>query len=227
MGSYEKYKNADLEFSEAGNADKKKPTKRQLQAAKTKDKIYDAAVREFNNKGFNKVSIEDITRAANVAKGSFYTHFRSKGDLVLYSFHRADEAYLRAYEGSEGLDFLDRMLFFLEAYYSEFQNAGKELTKAIVSSYYETPENNYFSRKRILVQCFTKIIDQGKKEKKLDPNIDSGDYVNMFLSTLIGIEILWCYDDSHIDLSSFIHETMGTLASGMIKRYEDKLGKRI
>ena len=50
-----------------------KPTKRQLQAMETKNKIYKAAIEEINKKGFNNVNIEDITTAANVAKGSFYT----------------------------------------------------------------------------------------------------------------------------------------------------------
>ena len=57
-------------------------TKRQLQALKTKDRLFVAAVKMINEKGYENVSVEDITSAANVAKGTFYTHFESKEAVV-------------------------------------------------------------------------------------------------------------------------------------------------
>ena len=81
-------------------------TKRQMQALKTKNKIYQAAVQEINEKGFNNVNIEDITKAAEVAKGTFYVHFDSKEAIILYTFEHSDEIYEEAYEKIEGESFL-------------------------------------------------------------------------------------------------------------------------
>ena len=72
-------------------------TKRQLQAIETKKKIYDAAVQVINEKGFGNVSIEDITTRANVAKGSFYTYFTSKEDLLFDTFRQSDAVYAQAF----------------------------------------------------------------------------------------------------------------------------------
>ena len=44
-------------------------------ALKTREKIYESALKVINEKGYNNVNIEDITTEANVAKGSFYTYF--------------------------------------------------------------------------------------------------------------------------------------------------------
>lgn len=202
-----------------------KKTKRQLQALKTKDKIYNAAIHEFNEHGFNNVSIEDITRAAKVAKGSFYTHFQSKEDLALYSYVRADAAYEKAYDETNGQNYLDRMLNFLCAYYEEFGKHGKSLTRALITSYYAVPGNNYYNKGRVLLQCFAKIAEQGKAEGDLDPGIPTDTYVNMFLSTLVGIEVIWCYDDSDIDLVELIRSSMKTMALGMVQQYREKRQK--
>jgi AcrR family transcriptional regulator len=41
--------------------------------ASVKEQIIAAAVENLHRKGFNATSVEDITDAANVPKGSFYT----------------------------------------------------------------------------------------------------------------------------------------------------------
>lgn len=215
-------KTVDANGAEAARPSNERLTKRQLQAIETKNKIYDAAVMEFNRKGFNNVSIEDITKAAKVAKGSFYTHFQSKEDLVLYSYTRADVAYQKAYEESEGQDFLNRMISFLQGYYAEFETCGKELTKALITSYYAFPGNNYYNKNRVLLQCFAKIVEQGKAEEKLDPDIPTDTYVGMFLSTLVGLEVIWCYDEGEMDMIALLRESMCAMAQGMMQRFAEK-----
>ena len=109
-------------------------TKRQMQAMETKNKIYQAAVREINKKGFNNVNIEDITTAANVAKGSFYTHFDSKEDIIFYTFETSDKIYQRAIEKVEGSSFLYMVTHFVQLCYTEHEKRGKGIIKAMISN---------------------------------------------------------------------------------------------
>ncbi|WP_143343126.1 TetR/AcrR family transcriptional regulator, partial [Crossiella equi] len=44
--------------------------------------IVEAALAEFHRGGFTASSVDTITRAAGVPKGSFYNHFRSKEELA-------------------------------------------------------------------------------------------------------------------------------------------------
>ena len=46
-----------------------------------REEIVESALVEFHRRGFTACSVEDITRAAGVPKGSFYNHFKSKEDL--------------------------------------------------------------------------------------------------------------------------------------------------
>lgn len=48
---------------------------------KVREKILEAGLAALHGKGFNATSVQDITEAAQVPKGSFYNHFASKEAL--------------------------------------------------------------------------------------------------------------------------------------------------
>ena len=50
---------------------------------KTRQAILKAAGKLIGRHGINRTSISEITRYAGVAQGTFYVHFKSKGDLVI------------------------------------------------------------------------------------------------------------------------------------------------
>ena len=47
-----------------------------------RDRLLEAGVQTFSKSGFNGCSVQDITDAASVPKGSFYNHFESKEALA-------------------------------------------------------------------------------------------------------------------------------------------------
>ena len=71
----------------------------------SKQHIQDTAVRLFNERGYDKVSLRDIAREAGVAIGSLTYHFRRKEDLldaILADLHgNFEEALDRSLRGGE------------------------------------------------------------------------------------------------------------------------------
>ena len=183
----------------------------------TKNKIYNAAVKEINEKGFNNVSIEDITTAANVAKGSFYTHFDSKDALIFYTFKQSDEIYQQAYDKVKNLDFLSMVTKFLRISYTEYEKRGKGIIKAIITNYFAMPEGNIYNKERPLLKCLNKMVEKGKDEHSLDDSIPNDQYVNILLSTMIGVEVIWCFDSQGISLADMIENAVFVAAKGMMK----------
>ena len=57
--------------------------KRQLAAQETKRKLVMAGLELIKEKGFESINVEDITNKAGVAKGTFYTYFKRKEDIVM------------------------------------------------------------------------------------------------------------------------------------------------
>ena len=52
------------------------------------DALYVAAVALFEEKGYDAVTVAEITRAAGVAKGTFFNHFPSKADILAEWYRR-------------------------------------------------------------------------------------------------------------------------------------------
>ena len=48
---------------------------------KTKRAIFEAAVREFSERGYNGATMDEIALKARVAKGTLYYHFASKEEI--------------------------------------------------------------------------------------------------------------------------------------------------
>lgn len=71
-------------------------TRRQQQKAETARRIFEAALELFTEQGFAATTVEQITQAAGVAKGTFFTHFASK-EAVLEHIGRVQMDRLRAF----------------------------------------------------------------------------------------------------------------------------------
>ena len=57
-------------------------TNRQLAAAETRKRLVEAAKAIICDKGLTNTQIEEITDACGVSKGTFYTYFKRKEDIV-------------------------------------------------------------------------------------------------------------------------------------------------
>ena len=59
-------------------------SRQQQKSRETKEKIFQAAKRILQKKGYEELSIKNICEEAGVSNGSFYHHFRTKDDLLSY-----------------------------------------------------------------------------------------------------------------------------------------------
>jgi AcrR family transcriptional regulator len=56
------------------------------QVPKTKNVIVEALLKKMNEKPYHEITIVEITEEADVARLSFYRHFNSKEDIILFKF---------------------------------------------------------------------------------------------------------------------------------------------
>ena len=61
-----------------------KLSRQQQKSKETKERIFQAAKRILQKKGYEELSIKNICEEAGVSNGSFYHHFKTKDDLLSY-----------------------------------------------------------------------------------------------------------------------------------------------
>ena len=59
-------------------------SRQQQKSRETREKIFQAAKRILQKKGYEELSIKNICEEAGVSNGSFYHHFKTKDDLLSY-----------------------------------------------------------------------------------------------------------------------------------------------
>src|ERR1700746_247452 len=68
--------------------------RRQRRSAEIRERLFRSALALFAEKGFAETTVEDITEAADVGKGTFFNYFPSK-DHILLAFGEMQLAKLR------------------------------------------------------------------------------------------------------------------------------------
>lgn len=159
---------------------------RETRSNENKKRIIACASKLINEKGFDNVSISQITEEAHVSKGAFYIHFKSKEDLLLQEINIFyDEFKLDDNEPA----FL-RLKHFLLSSITHIKESGLKMcqewfSNAIKGSFHGKSKLAY-DRKTIL-----EII----KDEKLSDEIVAAYY---------GALNLWCFSDGQINPEDII-----------------------
>jgi AcrR family transcriptional regulator len=139
----------------------------------TKEKIFDAAIDLFAERGYDHVSVRDIARAVGLTEGAVYKHYSSKDEILESIFAYVEgRIYPQAPEGS--VDAMIEALSFEEIITSvpRFMIADQHLAKItrimLIELYHNEKIGNYFRRE--LIQrpidetevLFRKLMEHGK-----------------------------------------------------------------
>src|SRR5205085_11389327 len=84
---------------------------KQARSKQTKEKIVQAAIQLFQERGYEKTTSNDIAASAGVSVGSFYVYFTDKRQLLLTIFDRlGDELFKNIFDGLEPAHLVDEEL---------------------------------------------------------------------------------------------------------------------
>ncbi len=104
-----------------------------------KDKILESAFSLFKEKGIEETSVSDITKAAGMAKGTFYLYFKDKYALYeILVFDKSNLVFKRAYDEGEKIrdsfdDEKDHVFFLINHIIDQLAN-DKDLLKFITKN---------------------------------------------------------------------------------------------
>ncbi|KXL52202.1 fatty acid metabolism regulator protein [Anaerotignum neopropionicum] len=160
-----------------------------------KDKIYEAAIHEFSQNHYGKITIDKIVKKAEIPKGSFYQYFQNKNDLYVYLFNQIGNKKKHTLEKAKKyigkLDFKSYIMLLLEEA-GRFEDEDIKLTKLKDKFMNECPQE---IRKEILDNEFpksyrllTEVINLYIKKGELRENLDIESVAYIITQCMVNIE---------------------------------------
>lgn len=89
------------------------------QKARSRERILQSAFALFAARGYDKVTISDVMREAQLTHGGFYSHFRSKQELYAEAISAGGRASAQAKLQDSPSEGLERLTYLMRAYLSE------------------------------------------------------------------------------------------------------------
>lgn len=194
------------------------PRKKQLRGEKTREKILQISLKLFSEKGYDKVTVDEIVKKSGTSKGSFYQHFSAKSDIFLVRFIEVDD-YYRAVFRSFPVDmvateklfiFIRRLMRFLEV------EMGKDLMKVIYSSALDSKEHTYFlNSNRSLFKIIRSLIEEAKEQNDIGTDQSVNEISQLIIQSLMGIIYHWGLNNSEQSLESLSIPLTKTIINGL------------
>jgi len=177
----------------------------------TEKKIIQSALELFVRKGYHGTSINNITQKVGLTKGALYSHFSSKGELLLriideYRLHFLDEM-MRAvteYQG-DAIEKIHRAISFNSKFALENQDLCVFLTflttELSADVDFEPPLRNVYQEyQKFISQLIQRGIHQGLFKKDLDPDLTA----LSFMALHDGVLHQWVLNRSYIDGEQYV-----------------------
>jgi len=179
-------------------------TKRQKQAQQTRRTLFENAVALFREKGFDSVTVEEITTRAGTAKGSFYTYFRTKSDIIIEEFKAIDDFYLKYQHNLKRYGSARaRISAFVRAQTRHVRdNVGVAILKILYATNISDPlaEKFLINPQRYLHSLVKEIIVFGQESGEFRDDIDADELTLLFNRSMRSVFLDWAISDDDWDL---------------------------
>jgi len=196
------------------------PGRRARRSAATRESLFRAALDLFAVKGFADTTVEDITEAADVGKGTFFNYFPSK-DHLLVAFSDMQIAKLQAAvdrvaESQEPMPaFLRTLGVNMTAEPARNPSIVRALLQANLSSsaVREIMRENHQRSHGLL----TRLVQTGQDRREIRSDLPAAEIAHVFRQTIFGTLLMWSvYGDS--SLPDRINAAFDLLWNGLAPR---------
>ncbi|MBT2288829.1 TetR/AcrR family transcriptional regulator [Paenibacillus albidus] len=164
----------------------------------TKDNMCEAAVEMFRELGYENVSINIICSQLSVTRGSFYHHFKSKNDLLLYWFSSQIKQHIVMDEslGSPRQTLKKHALDYAKI----IAKVGHDLMYHILMAEFELEGKHFYTYFEAMGSSI-ELINQSIKRNEIHSRKSAKELMDAFIAAMIGVIVTWKFDNGTFDIS--------------------------
>jgi AcrR family transcriptional regulator len=195
-------------------------TRRLRRSAEIRERLFRAALDQFAKKGFANTTVEDITEAADVGKGTFFNYFPSK-DHILLAFGEMQLAKLEAaiQEARSSNMSIEEFLRALPERMTQEPTRNPAMVRTLLQAYLSTNVvREAMVDMQVRVQALhTQIIEMGQQRGEIRTDFTASAMASVFRQTIFGTLLMWSlYGDA--SLSDRMRTAFDVLWTGLAPR---------
>src|SRR5215469_6169258 len=194
--------------------------RRQRRSAEIRERLFRSALAVFAQKGFAESTVEDITEAADVGKGTFFNYFPSK-DHILMAF---GEMQLGKLEGAietarKMKEPMPQFLRWLGVRMTQEPTRNPALMRALLQAYLSTTpvRQAMLDLQKRMLALHSEMIRLGQERGEIRNDLPAEEIAYVFRQTIFGTVLVWSlYGDA--TLHTRIESAFNLLWTGMTPR---------
>lgn len=172
--------------------------KRQLEAQKTKRKLITTALELFKNTGFYEINVEDITRVAGVSKGTFYTYFKRKEDIVLEISRTPFVEIVNELENMENSSLIEKLTHYFHRFMECVEFSGIHICRQWTRDTLEpkkVSDDKDSQKWHYDFEMLKGILENSVKNNELKADTPIELLTHIMICELYGMMTCWCMSD--------------------------------
>lgn len=193
--------------------DEEKTMEKETKGVRTKRQLYQCAMKLFRERGFDRVSVDEIVREAGMAKGTFYIYFNTKSDIILEMLRQYDTYYDQIMAGLPDDLSIDEQMEEIVKGACRFTEEviGLDLIRVLyVKQLTEGQEHpGLLNEDRALFRILSELLTEGQRAGIYDPALDVPDTTRLILHGIRASFFEWCSSRGQFDLTQeclyFLH----------------------
>ncbi|AIG28003.1 transcriptional regulator, TetR family [Brevibacillus laterosporus LMG 15441] len=173
---------------------------RDVRKQELKEHIFMQALQLFKEKGFENVTVEEITKACGIAKGTFYNYFPKKEAILLHlgktqleSFYQGVIRYADEPDLKKKLTLLFHNLF---ARYREHSDLIRLVILELMRSTLHIQEEMGVVQK--FLEAIMSILDDAKKSGQLSEHMNTEDVAAVLMGIYFNSLMVWLSQEADV-----------------------------
>jgi len=192
--------------------------KRQIAALETRKKLILAAEKLIRERGFEGVSVEDVAREAGVAKGTFYTYFRRKEEVVDVIAH--NRFVIAEKEAGKEETALGQISAFLTESMKYIFDTGLPVCRQWLKNVVEPEDEQGKNKLAYDAGVIRKALDAAVERGELKKDAPTGALADSIAASYYGIVTVWAITNGKCDPVGLIGDYEKNALKALLGAYQ-------
>ncbi len=189
---------------------------RKEQAQNTKKKLLETAITLFKKHGYEKVTIEQICREADVTTGAFYHHLKSKAGVIVEGYAEYDEFVKTKFDAilEQNLSCGDKVLHCIDLQSQFALDLGVEAIIEIYKTQITEDQEFFLDKDRSIVSIINNIVKQAQELGEISKEANPESITDEILIVSRGVIYNWCQHKGNYDLKDVSRRVVSHFLEG-------------